>query len=78
MEEENDESNRQISASEKVQFARNRMKRVVWVEEKGGLLRAVPVVLGLTDNQHAEIIEGELEVGQKVVIGVSTAGAAGS
>lgn len=78
MEEENDENNRQISASEKVQFARNRMKRVVWVEEKGGLLRAVPVVLGLTDNQHAEIIEGELEVGQKVVIGVSTAGAAGS
>lgn len=73
-----DEGNKQLSASEKVEFARNRMKRIVWVEEKG-LLRAVPVVLGLSDNQYAEILEGELEVGQALVTGVSAAtGSAGS
>jgi HlyD family secretion protein len=76
--EEVDESAKQISATEKVEFARNRMKRIVWVEENG-LLKAVPVILGLSDNQNAEILEGELTVGQTVVVGISNAsGAAGS
>lgn len=78
MEPDEDEGNKQLSASEKVEFARNRMKRIVWVEEKG-LLRAVPVVLGLSDNQYAEILEGDLQVGQACVTGISAAtGSAGS
>lgn len=75
--EEETDSNKQLSASEKVEFARNRMKRLVWVNENG-LLKAVPVILGLSDNQNAEILEGDLEVGQAVVIGISSAAGAGS
>lgn len=74
---EESDSNKQISASEKVEFARNRMKRIVWVEENGSL-KAVPVILGLSDNQNAEILEGDLQVGQAVVIGISNAAGAGS
>lgn len=74
---EETDSTKQLSASEKVEFARNRMKRIVWVEENG-LLKAVPVVLGLSDNQNAEILEGDLNVGQTVVVGISNATGAGS
>jgi HlyD family secretion protein len=75
---EDENSNQTISATEKATFARNRMKRIVWIEEKG-LLKAVPVVLGISDNKNAELIEGELPINQPLVIGVSAAtGAAGS
>lgn len=75
---EDDNANQTISASEKATFARNRMKRIVWIEEKG-LLKAVPVVLGISDNKNAELLEGDLPLDQPLVIGVSAAtGAAGS
>jgi HlyD family secretion protein len=59
------------SASEKADQSRNRQHRIVWVQE-GDLLRAVPITLGLTENQYAEIVDGELKDGQPVVIGIDT------
>jgi HlyD family secretion protein len=60
-----------VSASEKAAAARNRQRRLVWVQE-GPLLRAVPVVLGLMDNQYAELVEGPLEEGRALVTGIET------
>ena len=56
------------SAAEKADQARKRQKRVVWVQD-GPTLRAIPVTLGLIDNQFAEVLEGELAEDQTVVIG---------
>jgi HlyD family secretion protein len=61
-----------LSAGEKAAAARNRQKRLVWVRE-GDLLRAVPVTLGLSDNQQAELLEGNLSEGQAVVVGAESA-----
>ena len=43
------------------------------IEEGGRLLRAVPVTLGLTDRQNAELVSGELTEGQEVVTGTEGA-----
>jgi HlyD family secretion protein len=56
------------SADEKAEQARKRKHRHVWVQE-GLLLRAVPVTLGLIDNQYAEVVEGDLHDGQALVTG---------
>lgn len=58
-----------MSANQKNELAKKRSKRVVWVQE-GVLLRAVPVTLGMSDNQHAELVEGDLKEGQEVVTGI--------
>jgi HlyD family secretion protein len=59
------------SAEEKADLARKRQHRIVWVQD-GSLLRAVPVTLGLTDNQYAELLGGDLKDGQAVVTGVES------
>jgi len=56
------------SAAEKAEQARSRSHRVVWVQE-GLLLRAIPLTLGLIDNQFAEVLEGDVSEGQAVVTG---------
>jgi HlyD family secretion protein len=56
------------TADEKAEQARKRQRRHVWVQD-GPLLRAVPVTLGLIDNQFAEVLEGDLHDGQAVVTG---------
>ncbi len=56
------------TAGEKADQARNRQNRRVWVQD-GLLLRAVPITLGLIDNQFAEVIKGDLTDGQAVVTG---------
>jgi HlyD family secretion protein len=56
------------SASEKAEQVRNRQHRVVWVQD-GPLLRAVPVTLGLIENQFAELVDGELAEDDDVVTG---------
>lgn len=62
------------TASEKVEAAKKRLKRLVWVkDENTPLLRAVPVTLGLYDNQWAELVEGQLTEGQELVTGLSSA-----
>jgi HlyD family secretion protein len=62
------------SAGEKAEQARKRHQRIVWVQD-GELLRAVPVSLGLIENQFAELLPGELTEGQAVVTGTEGASA---
>ncbi len=50
---------RSVTADEKADQARERQHRVVWVQD-GRLLRAVPVTLGLIENQYAEVVNGDL------------------
>lgn len=56
------------SASERAQLNRNRMKRHVWVQE-GDLLRARPIVVGISDSRFTELKSGDLKVGDELVIG---------
>ncbi len=65
------ESGGQRSATEKVDLSKKRSRRLVWVED-GTLLRAVPVTLGLIENQHAELVGGDLVEGQAVVTGTES------
>lgn len=60
------------SATEKAEQAKNRRKRIVWVVD-GDKLRAVPIVVGLVDNHHAELLEGELAEGAALVTGLDQA-----
>jgi HlyD family secretion protein len=66
------ESGKKNSAGEKADQLRKRHQRIVWVRD-GDLLRAVPVILGLIENQFAELLEGSLSEGQEVVTGIETA-----
>jgi HlyD family secretion protein len=65
-------SGAQRSAGEKADQARQRHRRHVWVQD-GDLLRAVPVALGLIENQYAELLAGDLAAGQAVVTGTESA-----
>jgi HlyD family secretion protein len=71
------ETSVQLSANEKADLARNRQKRLVWIHD-GEWLRAVQIIVGVYDNQFAELVEGDLREGQSLVIGVdsSTSGSA--
>ena len=62
----------QKSASEKTELSKSRQQRLVWVED-GPLLRAVPVTLGLIENQFVELVKGELTEGEALVTGIDTA-----
>jgi HlyD family secretion protein len=58
-----------LSAEERAENRRKRNRRHVWVQE-GDLLKAVEVVVGLTDSQFTEMVSGSLKLGEKLVIGV--------
>jgi HlyD family secretion protein len=60
------------TAMEKAEQSRSRQRRLVWMQE-GSLLRAVPVTLGLMDNQFAELVTGDLSEGEAVVTGTESA-----
>jgi HlyD family secretion protein len=57
------------SAEEKAELSKKRQRRLVWVQD-GPWLRAVPVTLGLMENQFAELVSGDLSEGQEVVTGM--------
>jgi HlyD family secretion protein len=59
------------TADEKAGMARDRSRRVVWIQEDK-LLRAVPVTLGLMDHRYAELLNGDLRDGQTVVTGIES------
>jgi HlyD family secretion protein len=59
----------QRSAHERVTANRDRTRRHVWVKE-GDLLRAVEVLVGLSDNQFTELISGDLKENDELVTGV--------
>ncbi|MBI3821612.1 MAG: HlyD family efflux transporter periplasmic adaptor subunit, partial [Planctomycetes bacterium] len=57
------------TADEKAKTAAAKSERHVWVQD-GKLLRAVPVTLGLTEHQYAELRKGDLREGDVVVTGI--------
>ncbi len=66
------ESGKKSTAAEKAEQSRKRHQRVVWVKHEAGLLRAVPVSLGLIQNQYAELLSGDLGEDDEVVVGIDT------
>jgi HlyD family secretion protein len=68
---EPDNVNLRPSANEKVDLAAKRKKRIAWIQEDQWL-RAVPIELGLYDNQWAELRSDKLTEGQAVVTGEDT------
>lgn len=68
-EESSEPTDTALSAMEKAEARRTRNRRHVWVVD-GDFLRAIPVVTGLSDSQTTELVEGELEPGTKLVIGL--------
>jgi HlyD family secretion protein len=65
------EPGKKASADTKAEQSRKRHERIVWVKD-GDLLRAVPVTLGLIENQFAELLDGELKDGDSVVTGTDS------
>jgi len=59
------------SALDKVDSARRRSKRHVWVQE-GALLRAIPVEIGLSDSKFSELVSGEIDKGLALVTRLDT------
>jgi HlyD family secretion protein len=64
-----DREEAQRSAQEKADSRQKRNRRHVWVVD-GELLRAVPVVTGLSDSKYTELVSGEIREGQKLVMGI--------
>lgn len=60
--------NQNRSATDRAEAAERRNQRHVWVVEKG-LLRARPVTTGISDNRMTELISGELNEGDELVVG---------
>lgn len=64
---ENLESQR--SATERAAARKDRNRRHVWIAE-GDFLKAVPVVIGLSDSKHTEMVSGPLVEKQELVTGI--------
>jgi HlyD family secretion protein len=62
------DSAKMMSADEKADAAKAKSSRYVWISE-GKFLRAILVRVGISDNRFTELLEGELEDGQDLVIG---------
>lgn len=57
-----------LTEEEKEQLKEKENRRHVWIEE-GDFLKAVPVIIGLQGWKHSEMVEGELDAGDELVIG---------
>ena len=68
---EEDNSAALLSAAEKSVQARRQNRRHVWVAE-GGKLRAIEVIIGLSDSEFTEVVSGDLTEGMKLVTGTKT------
>jgi HlyD family secretion protein len=68
-EEQTDARGGERSAQQKVEASRTRNRRHVWVID-GNLLSAIEVVVGISDNEHTELISGELKEGAMLVSGL--------
>jgi HlyD family secretion protein len=61
------------SAEERAAALREEKTRHVWVED-GQFLRAIPVITGLTDLKHSELVSGELTAGDTLIVGIKPPG----
>lgn len=62
------DSPKMVSADEKADNSKALSYRHVWVDD-GKFLRAKKVKIGISDNRYTELIEGELNPGEELVIG---------
>ncbi|NQT17702.1 MAG: efflux RND transporter periplasmic adaptor subunit [Planctomycetes bacterium] len=69
-EEEEEDSSDLRSAMQRILARRERKKRHVWVLEDK-LLKAVEITVGLSDYKYTEMVSGDLEKGQELVVGKS-------
>lgn len=58
-----------LSASQKTEASAKRNLRHVWVVD-GDKLRAIPIVMGISDSKYTEVTSGELKEGQALVTGL--------
>ncbi len=66
---EDQQSEKSLSAQERAQHRKDRNRRHVWVTD-GDLLRAVEVTTGLSDSQFTEMVSGTLKKSDVLVTGV--------
>ena len=59
------------SAGAKAEAEAQRKRRHVWVLEEDGLLRGIPVASGIGDHRFTEIVSGDVEPGQRLVVGIA-------
>ena len=71
-EEEKEVADETLSAVDRAEARAERNRRHVWVVENYEL-RAVEVVIGLSDSKYSQLVSGDLKVGDKLVIGVQQA-----
>lgn len=64
-----EEETADLSAKQKTEAGAKRNRRHVWVLD-GDKLRAIPVVMGISDNRYTEVTSGDLTEGQKLVTGI--------
>jgi HlyD family secretion protein len=64
-----EEETAELSAKQLAEAGAKRNRRHLWALE-GDKLRAIPVVIGISDNRFTEIKSGELTEGQQLVTGV--------
>ncbi|MBI3409564.1 MAG: efflux RND transporter periplasmic adaptor subunit [Planctomycetes bacterium] len=57
------------SAQEKAELRRQRNRRHLWILD-GEFLRAVEVITGLNDSHYTELLSGDMQEGQKLVVGI--------
>lgn len=62
-----------LTAAEKEELKRDRSIRHVWVKE-GDFLKAVSIEIGLVGLKHSELVDGELQAGDELVIGERVGG----
>jgi HlyD family secretion protein len=65
-----EEETADLSARELADAGEKRSRRHVWVVEKDNKLRAIPIVMGISDSRYTEVESGELEAGQALVTGI--------
>lgn len=58
-----------MSAAEKSAAARKRNRRHVWVTD-GDKLRAIEIIVGISDSKYTEVVEGEVKPDMKLVTGI--------
>jgi HlyD family secretion protein len=62
-------SHETLPADAKAEANRKRNRRHVWMED-GDLLKAIEVLVGISDHEYTELLAGEVKVGDQLVTGI--------
>lgn len=67
--EDDDNERPDATVEERAEANRKRTKRHVWVQD-GDLLKAIEVMVGISDNRYTELVSGDIDTETNLVIGV--------